>query len=81
MLNVNKIISDVDCDLCNKLLVDPIVLPCGNTICKTHFNDLINKSKDKINFKCCTCQNDHLILKSRFVNHLRLQNLLKLELN
>ena len=71
MLNVNKVISDVDCDLCFLCfyVVDPIVLPCGNTICKIHFNDLINKSKDKINFKCCTYQDDHLILKSRFVNH------------
>ncbi len=69
MLNVNKVISDVDCDLCNKLLVDPIITPCGNTICKTDLDELINKSKDKINFKCCTCQDDHLILKSRFVNH------------
>jgi len=33
MFKIDKIKVSFDCDLCKKLLVDPIVLPCGNCIC------------------------------------------------
>ena len=82
MFNYHKVSSYFDCDLCNKLLVDPIVLPCGNCICKPHLNELLtNITKEKNTFICCICQDEHQIPKNGFMIHQKLQNLIKLELN
>ena len=82
MFKIDKVNSSFDCDLCNKLLVDPIVLPCGNCICKPHLNELLtNITKEKNTFICCICQDEHQIPKNGFMIHQKLQNLIKLELN
>jgi len=82
MFKVDKVKASFDCDLCNKLLVDPIVLPCGNCICKPHLNELLNNiSKENNTFKCCICQDEHHIPKNGFMIHQKLLNLLNLELN
>jgi len=82
MYKVNKLKCLLDCDLCNKLLVDPVVMPCDSTICKTHLDKLItNCPNEKSNFICEICQEDHLIPKKGFIVNNRLQKLLTLELN
>jgi len=43
MLKVDRIKRLFDCDLCNKLLSDPVALPCGYTICQSHVNELLER--------------------------------------
>jgi hypothetical protein len=64
------------------LLADPVVIPCGKFICKTHLDSLMtNKSNDKGNFICEICQEQHLVPKNGFMVNNRLQDLLKVEIN
>ena len=41
------------CKLCHETLEDPIILPCGKTICSKHLIDETNS------FKCDLCDNLH----------------------
>ena len=41
------------CKLCHETLEDPIILPCGKTICSKHLDNETN------NFKCGLCDNSH----------------------
>jgi len=82
MYKVNEVKATLDCDLCNRLLDDPVVMPCDSTICKTHLDKLItNGSNEKSTFICEICQEDHLIPKKGFMVNNRLQKQLRLELN
>ncbi len=82
MLKVDQLKSISDCDRCNNLLVDPIVMPCGYFICEAHLNEvLLNISKEKNTFICGICQEEHLIQKNGFIINKRLQKLSKFKLN
>ena len=82
MLKVDQLKSISDCDRCNNLLVDPIVMPCGYFICEAHLNEvLLNISKEKNTFICRICQEEHLIQKNGFIINKRLQKLSKFKLN
>jgi hypothetical protein len=82
MYKVNEVKASFDCDLCNKLLVDPVVMACGNFICKAHLDKLLtNASNEKSILICGICQEEHLIPKKGFMVNNRLQKLLRLELN
>lgn len=35
MFKDDKIKRFLDCDLCNKLLIGPVVIPCGKVVCKS----------------------------------------------
>ena len=62
MLKVDQLKSISDCDRCNNLLVDPIVMPCGYFICEAHLNEvLLNISMEKNTIICGICQEEHLI--------------------
>jgi len=82
MYKVDKIKNFFDCDLCHQVLVDPISFPCGNNVCKSHFDELLkNTSKEKSFFQCEICQEEHYIPKSGFKIDKRLQNGLEIQLN
>jgi len=82
MYKINEVKACFDCDLCKKLLVDPVVMLCDSTICKTHLDNLMtNASNTKNTLICLICQEEHLISMQGFVINNRLQKLLTLELN
>jgi hypothetical protein len=65
MFKVDKIKNFFDCDLCHKVLVDPISIPCGNNVCKGHLDNLLkNVSKEKSFYQCEICQEEHFIPKN-----------------
>ncbi len=39
MFKIDQVKNLFDCDQCNQLLVDPIALPCGNSVCKKHVDE------------------------------------------
>jgi hypothetical protein len=73
MHKVEQIKNLFDCDICDKLLIDPIVLPCGNVVCKKHIE--IN------NFICIKCQKEHVIPENGYKVNSRIQKLLDIRLN
>lgn len=82
MFKVDKIKHSFDCDLCNKLLVDPVVMACGNFICKNHLDKLMKTTSDEKNgFICGICHEEHTIPQKGFMVNRRLQSLLEFELN
>jgi hypothetical protein len=82
MYKVEQLKSFLDCQQCNKLLVDPVVMACGKIICKIHLERLlIHESKEKNTFVCEICQEEHFIPKNGFVVPNRLKELLNVELN
>ena len=82
MYKVDKIKNVFDCDLCHKVLVDPITIPCGNNVCKSHLDKLLKKiSKEKNIFQCEICKEEHFIPKSGFKVNKRLQNGLEIQFN
>ena len=82
MYKVDKIKNFFDCDLCHELLVDPISIPCGNNVCKSHLDRLLKKiSKEKSFFQCEICKEEHFIPKGGFKVNKRLQNGLEIQFN
>jgi len=81
MYKIDEVKNSFDCDLCKKILADPVVMPCGSFICKIHINRMINNSCDQKDILICEiCQEEHHIPKNGFVVNNRLKKLLKLEL-
>ena len=68
MLRVEKIQSYLNCCLCSNLLDQPVALPCGETICKSHLNEMLispdnypdlDFEDEKILIKCLLCDKQH----------------------
>ena len=61
---------------CNKFFKEPIILPCGYSICQHHINDLMNENKKHDisvkfideRFKCNLCKKCHLIIADYNIN-------------
>ena len=59
---------------CNKYFKEPIILPCGSSMCKEHLENLqINENKKKrknlkSNFKCSSCKKNHDLFKEYETN-------------
>ena len=75
MFKIDKLKRIFDCDSCSSTLVDPITLPCGDTVCKRH----LDKFSDK--FKCDLCHGIHVIPQNGFVVNKRLKAGLDIEIN
>lgn len=64
----------LDCDNCKHLIVDPIVLPCGNHSCKSHIGELLEwRSKQKGSFICNICEEEHFVPGNGFPSSKRLK--------
>jgi len=59
MFQLKKINDLFNCKVCKGVLVDSIILPCGETVCKAH-TDEISKGK------CVSCSGAHLVPKQGF---------------
>ncbi len=55
MFKIDQAKSLFDCISCNKIMVDPITLICGNTMCKIHIDKMIKDSISTNVFKCEMC--------------------------
>ena len=58
-----------ECEICNEIFEQPILLPCGKTICNKHVSDMTNTSKRiktevsderKVKIHCSLCHCDHI---------------------
>jgi hypothetical protein len=76
MFQLEKINDLFSCKICKDVLVDPIFLPCGETVCKAHTDEI---RKDK----CMLCSGAHIVSKEGFPENRIVKNLLenKISLN
>lgn len=65
------------CEYCDKLIESPINLPCGRTICKTHIDEMVNKTEQNNSFlKCKLCKNQHSYPVEGFLINKAIESLL-----
>ena len=76
MNTLNQMKSMFDCKICSGLLKDPVVIPCGNTVCIAHTRDVLNNS-----FACKCCKQEHSVSKDGFVISKFIQKQLEIQLN
>lgn len=63
------------CDMCKKVLVDPVTIPCRNTICKSHVNELLERrAKQKSSFICELCEEEHVVPEDGFAINKRIKS-------
>ena len=74
MYKLEKLNSIFNCKVCFHLLHDPILLPCGKTICKSHSSE-VNESQ------CLLCPETHIMPINGFPMNEAIQELLEIELN
>ncbi len=74
MFQLEKINHLFNCKICKDLLVDPIILPCGETVCNVHTEKI---SEDN----CLLCTEMHISPKSGFPSNKIVKNQLDLEIN
>ncbi len=74
MFQLEKINGIFSCKLCQGVLVDPIILPCGETVCKAH-RDQICKGK------CIFCLEVHKAPQCGFPPNKIVKNLLEKRVN
>jgi len=74
MFQLEKINDLFNCNVCKGVLVDPIILPCGETVCKAH-TDEINKEK------CMLCSEMHTSPQNGFPSNKIVKYQLDLEIN
>ena len=74
MLQLEEINALFNCKICKNVLVDPILLPCGETVCKVH-QDKVSKGK------CMSCSGTHTAPKEGFPENRIVKNQLDLGAN
>jgi hypothetical protein len=73
----DKIDSILICEVCENKMVDPRLLPCGESVCNRCVDLLIDTDKKRI--KCQNCAKTHEIPEEGFLKNLALQKLLEFE--
>jgi hypothetical protein len=76
MLKIDSMNTLFNCDVCKELLVEPITIPCGNTLCKTHLEEFVNSESV---YKCILCHKKHNVPEEGFIVNKRFQNALDFE--
>ena len=82
---MNNFFDDFDevfkCSYCNCLLESPVILPCSETICERHVNEIVTNGiipgdNTIRSIKCNSCNDDHPIIKHGFPRDKRVAKLL-----
>jgi len=71
-----------NCEQCNQLLVDPVTLSFGYSVCKGHLDEILKSTPKEINkFDCELCKKKHNIPEDGFEVNKRIQNALNIKLS
>ena len=82
MFKIDQVKNLFNCEQCSQLLVDPVTLPCGSSVCKSHLDELIEKTtKETSKFECELCKEKHYIPENGFAINKRFQSALDIKLN
>ena len=47
------------CPCCKNVYSEPVILPCGQSICKSHVKDSLTSKNNKQYFNCGMCKKEH----------------------
>ena len=63
--------EDCTCQLCNKILLNPILVPCKckSNICQEHLNSLFANNVTETFFECKKCKTKLNLLKTGQADH------------
>ncbi len=75
MYKIERIRKLLDCDICDNLLIEPVVTVCGFTVCKSHLDQYEGS------FQCDLCQSKHTVPENRFKVARKLQDALSIQIN
>lgn len=78
MMKIEEFHDLFNCGLCKKLLENPIILPCGESLCKKDLGEIFI-CDDK--FKCPFCQIEHMQPYEGFPLDKRMQKMIDLKVN
>ena len=92
MFKIDQVKNLFDCEQCNQLLVDPVSLPCGYSLCKRHLDEKLDRAPKRIKlmeantqesniFLCELCKENHYIPENGFAINRRIQNGLNIKFN
>ena len=82
MFKIDLVTNLFNCEQCNQLLVEPVTLSCGYSVCKRHLDKLLeNKPKQMNKFECKLCKEKHYIPEDGFAINKSIQNALDIKLN
>jgi hypothetical protein len=81
MFKFEQVKNCLNCEQCTKLLVEPVTIVCGFTVCKSHLQVLLEESMEDNKFKCELCFQEHTLPDEGWVINRSLQRQLELELN
>jgi len=82
MFKIDQVKNLFDCKQCDQLLVDPVTLQCGFSVCKRHIDELLeSSSKESNTFLCKLCDDEHCIPKKGFAINKSIQSALDIKLN
>ena len=82
MFKIDQVKNLFDCEQCYQLLVDPVTLLCGYSVCKRHIDELLeSNSKESNTFLCKLCDDEHCIPKKGFAINKSIQSALDIKLN
>ena len=66
------------CKVCNNYFGDPVLLTCGENICREHVDLKTSDNDITCHYKCQLCNNDHEVVKNGFCSNIAIMNLFKL---
>jgi hypothetical protein len=81
MYKIDKLKELFNCNICNQLLKNLIILPCNETICFNCLNELKPFLAESKVFKCSLCDKDHIEPDDGFAKDKKTQLLLDLHID
>ena len=67
--------SHLTCSYCSRIVKDPILLPCNDSICREHLNERDVVRENKI--KCKKCKEEFQVKAHEFKSNIELMKLLE----
>lgn len=83
-INLEQITDLFKCKYCHKCYDNPIVLPCGDKLCKSHLNQIYNQVNDSegiIHLQCPYCQDSIIEPKNGFPEDREMKKLIEIGLD
>lgn len=77
MTKLSMIVELLKCKICNNVLNDPVLIPCGESICASHIRCSEHKIKVSSNI-CKICERVHLVPKDGYQRNKTLDKILDL---
>ena len=78
MTDLKKVLT---CNYCNFIYESPVILPCAETMCEKHVEELKKRNSQVEKINCVFCKEEHLTPKNGFPKDKSMIKLMNLELH